>query len=526
MSVLPPRRVPPPPPPRRVSSSTEPDDSVAPTGIAARIASLQLDQVGRAKAPLTKPPPIPRRKDSTSQPGIPQSNGVASPARPPPIPLRNISVPEPDNHFNDVQSYDESPNPRGPPPPIPPKSTRPSPAQLVRALARRPPPPPMQDVPVRQPSPPHSQHAEPTRRRLPPMPMRLPTPPPEPEPETYELRSGSYDERTSCLQCRDFSHVDAHAALFPRHTVTSLHNLAYDLTEPFMYETEKVRAIFTWLHHNIAYDTQSFFSGNLRNVSPEQTLSSGLAVCDGYAGLFKYLLDFVGIQAHKVVGHGKGVGYAATPPGQPIPPYSSGHAWNCVYMDEKWHLVDSCWGAGAVQGMAYEKFFTSMWFTSAPAEFGLRHYPEDPSYQLMSEEEGGPVSWEDYIMAQDGPTIFSDFYQLDLWASVIQPSTKYIEGGQWICFHIFKRCEHMSTAESDNLIYLISLAGDTRIPMELNAEGGWSANAYVPKGGEVSLYSVTTVEGRDAKGIGMQAFKKALGRKAMTFGGLARWTVV
>lgn len=261
-------------------------------------------------------------------------------------------------------------------------------------------------------------------------------------------------------------------------------------------------------------------------MSPEETLSSGLAVCDGYAGLFKALLDYIGIHAEKVVGHGKGVGYSATAPGQPVPPYSSGHAWNCVYMDGNWHLIDSCWGAGALQGTTYEKRFAPMWFTSAPAEFAQRHYPEDPAYQFIPEEEGGPLSWEDYIMAPEGPIIFGDFYQLDLWASVIQPPMKYIEGNQWTSFHVFKQCEHMSTAESDNFIYFISLPDNTHVPMELNAQGGWSANVYVPKGGEVTLYSVITADGRDARGIGMQAYKKAVGRKAMSFGGLAKWTVV
>jgi hypothetical protein len=526
--ALPPRRVPPPPPSRRVPNDlTEVNESLASKGIAARIASLQLDRVGHAKAPLAKPPPIPRRKDSVtvSEPDIPPTKEFASPPRPP-IPARKAPAPESGTRPNDTQNTDEEPpNPRGPPPPIPPKWTRPSPADLARALARRPPPPPSEAlIPVTEPSPPPSpRDTKPPHRRLPPMPTRLSTPP---EPETHEVGSNACNEQNSCLKCRDFSHVDAHAALFPRHTVTSLHSLAYDLTEPFMYETEKVRAIFTWLHHNIAYDTEMFFSGNLRGATPEQTLSSGLAVCDGYAGLFKSLLDFIGIQAHKVLGHGKGVGYSATPPGQPVPSYSSGHAWNCVYMDGEWHLVDGCWGSGAIQGMTYEKRFAPMWFTSGPAEFGLRHFPEDPSYQLMSEEEGGPVSWEDYIMAPEGPTIFSDFYGLDLCASVIQPSTLCIKGGQRISFHIFKRCEHMSTAESDNFVYIISLADGTRIPMDLNAEGGWSANIYIPKGGEVSLYSVTTIDGRDAKGTSMQTFKKALGRKAMTFGGLARWTIV
>lgn len=365
------------------------------------------------------------------------------------------------------------------------------------------------------------------------MPTRLPTPPPEPEPEpepeheeVYDESYGAYDESNSCLECRDFSHVDAHAALFPRHTVTSLDNLAYDLTEPFPTETEKARAIFTWLHHNIAYDADAFFSGNIQASTAESTLTSGLAVCDGYSGLFKSLAERVGLQAYRVTGHGKGVGYVATGPDEPVPEYSSGHAWNCVYMDGKWHLIDGCWGAGALDGMAYQQRFAPMWFTSSPAEFGRSHFPEDPSYQLLSEEEGGSVSWEDYIMQPAGPTVFIDFYKLDLWPSVLQPATRDIEGGQRTSFHVFKRCEHMSTVEADNFVYMVSF-GKERVPLALNAEGGWSADVYIPRGaGEVSLYYVTTVNGIDAKGIGLQALKNALGRKAMTFGGLARWTVV
>lgn len=463
--------------------------------------------------------------------------------------------PEPEPHQEPEPKYEhdpdpvdehhtEHPNPRGPPPPIPPKWTRPSPAELARALARRPPPPPIpmpepepeSESTYAEPSPPISpREAGPPQRRLPPMPLSLPTPPPEAQPEPYKeeveeeayYEPVPYDESTSCLQCRDFSHVDAHAARFPRHTVTSLDNLAYDLTEPFPYETEKARAIFTWMHHNIAYDAESFLSGNLRAASAESTLASGLAVCDGYAGLFKSLAERVGMQTHRVVGHGKGVGYVAMEPGAPVPAYSSGHAWNCVYMDGQWRLVDACWGAGTLNGRAYEPRFNPTWFTSGPAEFGRRHFPEDASYQLMSEEEGGAIQWEEYIMEPEGPTVFVDFYDLDLWQSALQPATKNIEGGQRIVFSVFKRCEHMSTAEANNFVYFISLADNTRVPLERNAEGGWSAEVYIPRGsGEVSLYSVTTVDGRDAMGLGIQTFKQALGRKRMSFGGLARWTVV
>ncbi|RDB24935.1 40S ribosomal protein S23 [Hypsizygus marmoreus] len=505
---LPPRRVPP-PPPRRSDSRTA-DVVVVPTGIAARIASLQLDQISRTKNPPAKPPP------------------------PIPPPRREIPVPKPDpivsDNEEDSEQQVEPPNPRGPPPPIPPKWTRPSPADLARALARRPPPPPKRlSTSATNDSPPSSpRDAGPPQRRLPPMPSRLPTPPPEPEPEV-EVEEAAYEgvsEAPTCLECRDFSHVDAHAALFPRHAVISVDNLAYDLTDPFPYETDKVRAIFAWLHHNIAYDAVSFFSGNIQPATPDSTLTSGLAVCDGYAGLFKSLAERVGIQVHKVTGHGKGIGYMATDPDQPVPGYSSNHAWNCVFIDGSWHLIDACWGAGSLDGTVYQQRFAPMWFTSTPTEFGRRHFPEDASYQLIPDEEGGPISWENYIMEPEGPIIFKDFYQLNLWPSVLLPSTKNIQGGQRSSFHVFKRCEHMSTAESDNFVFMISF-GNERVPLGLNAEGGWSADVSIPRGvGDVSLYYVTTVGGQDAHGISLQTLKNALGRKAMTFGGLARWTVV
>ncbi|KAF8070480.1 hypothetical protein FPV67DRAFT_1022355 [Lyophyllum atratum] len=513
--ALPPRRKIPPPPSN--TDVEEVEQNEISQGIAARIASLQLGQVGRAKPPLAKPPPVPiRHVESLKTVRGAVGDGLQDESR--------------------VEEDVEPRNPRDAPPSIPPKWTRPNPDDLARALARRPPPPPIKHVSIpeiqKPPSPPPSpRDAVAPRRRLPPVPTRLPTPPPEPEPQhegaDYETTAGGlYEEQSSCLECRDFSHVDAHAALFPRHTVTSLDNLAYDLTEPFSYEIEKARAIFTWLHHNIAYDADSFFSGNIQASTAESTLSSGLAVCDGYSGLFKSLAERVGIQTHKVTGHGKGVGYEITGPDQPVPAYSSGHAWNCAFLDGEWHLIDACWGAGALDGSTYQQRFAPMWFTSGPTEFGRTHFPEDPSYQLRSEEDGGPVSWEDYIMEPAGPVIFVDFYKLDLWPSALQPSIRNIEGGTRLSFHVFKRCEHMSTAETDNFVYMISI-GDERVPLELNAEGGWSANVYVPRGAdEVSLYYVTTISGQDAKGIGMRALKDALGRKAMTFGGLARWTVI
>ncbi|KAF9450442.1 hypothetical protein P691DRAFT_648569, partial [Macrolepiota fuliginosa MF-IS2] len=329
----------------------------------------------------------------------------------------------------------------------------------------------------------------------------------------------------TCIKCHDFSDVDAHAAQYPRQYVRSLEELADSLTEPFTYETEKARAIFTWLHHNIQYDTKSFFSGALQPATPESTLSSGLAVCDGYAGLFVHLAERAGLQVYKVSGHGKGFGYQDLSPGEPAPKMSSNHAWNCVLMDGEWRLIDATWGAGALNGTTYEQRFDSSWFSSSPSEFGRRHFPTDPTFQLISDEEGGPITWEDYILRPAGPTIFSDFHRLDFFVDLLQPMTNVIEHGQTVTFTLFKRCEHLSNRDADNYVYILHFPDRQPVPLEPNAEGGWSLTYRIVGQTEVSLLFVSTVDGQDARGIGIRGFTNALNRKPMTFGGLVKWAV-
>jgi transglutaminase/protease-like cytokinesis protein 3 len=69
---------------------------------------------------------------------------------------------------------------------------------------------------------------------------------------------------------------------------------------------DKGRALFTWLHLNIDYDTNAFFNDNVRGSTPQSTLQSGLAVCEGYAGLFHAMARGAGIESLVVGGHGKG----------------------------------------------------------------------------------------------------------------------------------------------------------------------------------------------------------------------------
>nr|GAT56321.1 predicted protein [Mycena chlorophos] len=411
------------------------------------------------------------------------------------------------------------PNVPGRAPPAPPPRKASAPAlpprrqsinrdpNLERLLARKPPPPP-------------TKPAAPGRR-LPPMPARLPTPEPEPEPEPVPEE----EEPDACVKCHDFSVIDEHASAFPRQSVTSLALLAQQLTEPWSSQTEQVRALFAWLHYNVVYDVEGFFSGNIKSQSPEDTLRSGLAVCDGYAGLFSELARLCGIQAQKVTGYGKGYGYAPLSPGAPIPAESSNHAWNCVQMDGEWRLIDPCWGAGALVNGVYSQKLAPVWFYSTPAEFGKRHFPTDRSFQLLEE----PVSWEEFIGGDsDGPMLYGDFYSLEFSPELIQPPVADIQGPGYVNFQLFKQCEHMSREQADNYVYFIVLPDQSKIPLLLGPEGAWGASVYLPQGltGDISLNFLTMFDGRDARGISPNTFQSGIGRKAMGWQGLCKWNLV
>lgn len=132
----------------------------------------------------------------------------------------------------------------------------------------------------------------------------------KPKANGHSAANGTSNSSSSgqCMLCRDFSGPDNHAARFPRQSIpsTDIRWLAQQLTSPFPSHTDKARAIFTWLHHNIAYDVKAFFGNCVRGKTPSQTIESGLAVCEGYAGLFSALAAAAGLEAVVVGGHGKG----------------------------------------------------------------------------------------------------------------------------------------------------------------------------------------------------------------------------
>ena len=99
---------------------------------------------------------------------------------------------------------------------------------------------------------------------------------------------------------------------------------------------EKVKALHDWIVDNVEYDI------NMENIN-RYTICGALidrtAVCEGYAKLFKYILDSINIESILVSGTAvNSVGEAER------------HMWNYVKLDGIWYGVDCTWDDPIIQG--------------------------------------------------------------------------------------------------------------------------------------------------------------------------------
>lgn len=363
---------------------------------------------------------------------------------------------------------------------------------------------------------------------------------------------------TFCLTCRDFSAPDHYASLFPRSQVTSLPQLAQQLASPFPSLTDKARAIFTWLHYNIRYDVDSFFASNVQPSTPQSTLQSGLAVCEGYAALFTNLASHAGLESVVISGHGKGYGYTPLAPGAPIPPYTAGHAWNAVRIDDgEWKLIDACWGAGHVQGKGqpYIAQFTPRYFTMSNEEFGVKHFPGNKEMFFLPG--GCRMSWEEYIQINpeswplqvEAPTIFTSSSDYGIGERTVMPRSRKIsprQGGV-IRFQFSLYCPHWTVEghakKGPPPVFIIATHGvDGRnkdfVPLEhvrgQNPGGGgdfWycdvDAKELGAPGQTITLFAVTSFGDRqNTRGLTVREFKEGKGRVGMGFQGVAAWDLI
>lgn len=111
---------------------------------------------------------------------------------------------------------------------------------------------------------------------------------------------------------------------------------AEELTKDLKTDGEKVEAIYEYIINNIKYDYKKI--GNLAfDYLPEidETFTTNKGICYDFASIFAGMLRSVGIPTKLVKGYTENVeGY---------------HAWNEVYLDGKWIVVDTSYDSQMVE---------------------------------------------------------------------------------------------------------------------------------------------------------------------------------
>lgn len=163
--------------------------------------------------------------------------------------------------------------------------------------------------------------------------------------------------------------------------VDPIANLAKSITVNSHSDSEMVYAIYRWIATNIRYDTELRFSKKLQNkiyVSEENVVNNVLdrrmALCGGYAFLFRDLCERVNIPVEVIHGFTKAIA------GQPQSYKQPNHTWNAVKLNGKWQLLDITWAISYGNGKTPDDF----WILTPPKDFIYSHYPENPQWTLLN----------------------------------------------------------------------------------------------------------------------------------------------
>lgn len=242
-----------------------------------------------------------------------------------------------------------------------------------------------------------------------------------------------------------FSKVDAYAKSVKG--ITDIGKLSHKLTSPYDTDIEKIRSIFRWITENISYDTKEYhmdsthsvhygiynkMSDTVKNRDSEfnrklidYILKNKKAICEGYSILFKALCDSSGIKAEYISGKSK------TTASEIGKAYKGNHAWNSVYLDDKWQLLDVTWASGYCDDSVrkFTKKYDESYFLTAPNKFIFQHYPDDTKKILFS----NPPSETQFFSY---PLVQSAFYKNDIIS--FSPLNGIVEGkvGNKIIFDI------------------------------------------------------------------------------------------
>lgn len=213
--------------------------------------------------------------------------------------------------------------------------------------------------------------------------------------------------------------VDKIVAKYPK-SFNTTEKLAERIQDDFKSDSDRARAIYTWIALNIRYDYNAFLNPprvqgfsysseaekqrkikQLNDNLIQKAFNSKKAVCEGFTALYQNLAEQVGLKCEIVKGDSKtrlaDIGRKNT---------SSNHAWNMVLINKKWRLIDVTWGQGYYDSNKGRMVndFNPIYFDTDPDYFFAKHFPDSGSFS------GDRLSKEDFL---NGPLIYNKTIEND-----------------------------------------------------------------------------------------------------------------
>jgi len=234
---------------------------------------------------------------------------------------------------------------------------------------------------------------------------------------------------SACAQ--DFDRVDATVLKYPKQFSKST-NLSKRINDDFMTDSNKARAVYTWMINNISYSYEDTTTiGDLYNyhrlafVKPvaNYVLNRRATICAGCACLYKQLCTEVGVKCFYVTG------YARNDFDSLLTNKEAEHAWNIVVLNNKKYLVDATWGAGTYN-KKFKRDTTYHYFLTKPYVFLRNHYAALVADRLI----GYDIKWQEF---NSQPFYFSNTAQR--FIQLIYPKTFKLNGGEKYVFKLYNK---------------------------------------------------------------------------------------
>jgi Transglutaminase-like superfamily len=249
-----------------------------------------------------------------------------------------------------------------------------------------------------------------------------------------------------------------------------------ELKRLFNEDEIKARAAFFWLTQHIKYDCEGLISGD-RTYEPSEVLSTGKAVCSGYAQLFKLFCDELGLESEVI----NGFAFNYSDPPVHADSLSTNHAWNAVKIKGKWKLVDPTWGSGHTNNGCTEYFkeVNDDYFLADPLYMIKYHWPEDVEWQMLDTPYTAQQFADSAAEIKKAISVYTGNEPLD---SVIKKKV-----GQTIRFRLPKEdlrnyFSVMVYNKTDSLIENLDL------PVSISSDGFYYCDYKVKRSGSYNIY--------------------------------------